>query len=69
MRGIETRRHDTPKFIKDFQKELLYTLFDADSSVEIIERTLENALLCVTKTIDKIMTGEIQTQDPIISKR
>ena len=69
MRGIETRRHDTPKFIKDFQKELLYTLFDADSSVEIIERTLENALLCVTKTIDKIMTGEIQTKDLIISKQ
>ena len=62
-RGIETRRHDTPKFIKDFQIELLYTLFDANSTTEIIDRTLENALLCVTKTIDKIMTGEIQTQD------
>ena len=69
MRGIETRRHDSPKFIKDFQKEVLYTLFDADSSTEITERTLENALLCVTKTIDKIMTGEIQTQDLIISKQ
>ena len=69
MRGIETRRHDSPKFIKDFQKEVLYTLFDADSSTEITERTLENAFLCVTKTIDKIMTGEIQTQDLIISKQ
>ena len=62
-RGIETRRHDTPKFIKDFQRELLYTLFDANSTTEIIDRTLENALFCVTKTIDKVMTGEIQTQD------
>ncbi len=68
-RGIETRRHDTPHFIKDFQTELLYTLFDADSSTEITDRTLEDALLCVTKTIDKIMTGEIQTQDLIISKQ
>src|SRR6476619_8394876 len=51
MRGIETRRHDSPNFIKDFQTELLYTLFDADSSTEITRRTLENALLCVTKTI------------------
>ena len=58
-RGIETRRHDTPKFIKDFQRELLYTLFDANSTTEIIDRTLENALFCVTKTIDKVMTGEI----------
>ena len=31
-RGIETRRHDTPKFIKDFQTELLYTLFDANNT-------------------------------------
>ena len=68
-RGIETRRHDTPKFIKDFQRELLYTLFDANSTTEIIDRTLENALFCVTKTIDKIMTGEIETADLIISKQ
>ena len=69
IRGIETRRHDTPKFIKDFQRELLYTLFDATSRIEIIDRTLENALFCVTKTIDKVMTGEIQTQDLVISKQ
>ena len=68
-RGIETRRHDTPKFIKDFQRELLYTLFDANSTREIIDRTLENALFCVTKTIDKVMTGEIDPADLIISKQ
>ena len=68
-RGIETRRHDTPKFIKDFQRELLFTLFDANSTTEIIDRTLENALFCVTKTIDKIMTGEIDPADLIISKQ
>jgi DNA polymerase elongation subunit (family B) len=68
-RGIETRRHDTPKFIKDFQRELLYTLFDANSTTEIINRTLENALFCITKTIDKIMTGEIDPADLIISKQ
>jgi DNA polymerase elongation subunit (family B) len=68
-RGIETRRHDTPKFIKDFQRELLYTLFDANSTTEIIDRTLENALFCVTKTIDKVMTGEIDSADLIISKQ
>ena len=31
-RGIETRRHDTPNFIKQFQTELLYTLFDCDNT-------------------------------------
>ena len=68
-RGIETRRHDTPKFIKDFQRELLYTLFDANSKTEINDRTLENALFCVTKTIDKVMTGEIDPANLIISKQ
>ena len=59
-RGIETRRHDTPNFIKQFQTELLYTLFDCDNSTEIFDRTFEEALRCITKTIDKVMTGEIE---------
>ena len=68
-RGIETRRHDTPNFIKQFQTELLYTLFDCDNAAEIYDKTLEEALFCITKTIDKIMTGEIELQDLIISKQ
>lgn len=68
-RGIETRRHDAPKFIKDFQTELLHILFDCDKSEDIQERTLEKALLCLTKTIDKVMTGEIENEDLVISKQ
>ena len=68
-RGIETRRHDTPNFIKQFQTELLYTLFDCDNTAEIYDKTLEEALFCITKTIDKVMTGEIQLQDLVISKQ
>ena len=68
-RGIETRRHDTPIFIKQFQTELLYTLFDCESTAEIYDKTLEEALFCITKTIDKVMTGEIHLQDLIISKQ
>jgi hypothetical protein len=47
-------------------KELLYTLFDADSTAEITDRTLESTLLCVSRTIDK---REIETQDLVISKQ
>ena len=68
-RGIETRRHDTPSFIKEFQIELLYTMFECDSSDQIFDKTLENALLCVTRTIDKVMTGEIKLQDLVITKQ
>jgi DNA polymerase elongation subunit (family B) len=68
-RGIETRRHDTPNFIKQFQIELLYILFNCDTTTEIYDKTLEEAFLCITKTIDKVMTREIDLQDLIISKQ
>jgi DNA polymerase elongation subunit (family B) len=67
-RGIEIRRHDAPNFIKEFQTELLYTLFDCRDSAEVLSKGYENALLLITKTIDKVMTGEIQLQDLVISK-
>jgi len=68
VRGIEARRHDAPNFIKDFQSELLYTLFDCKDSAEILSRGYENILLLVTKTIDKVMTGELELKDLIVSK-
>jgi DNA polymerase elongation subunit (family B) len=69
VRGIEIRRHDIPNFIKQFQTELLYTLFNCKDSAEVESKGYENALLLVTKAIDKIMTGEeIQQQDLVISK-
>jgi DNA polymerase elongation subunit (family B) len=68
VRGIEARRHDAPNFIKDFQSELLYTMFDCKDSTEILSRGYENALLLVTRTIDKIMAGELELKDLIVSK-
>ena len=69
VRGIEIRRHDIPNFIKQFQTELLYTLFNCKDSAEVESKGYENALLLVTKAIDKIMTGEeIQQEDLVISK-
>jgi DNA polymerase elongation subunit (family B) len=68
-RGIETRRHDTPSFIKQFQTELLYILFDCENTVEIYDKTLEEVLFCITQTIDKIMTNEIALEDFSLSKQ
>jgi len=48
---------------------LLYTLFDCKDSAEVASKGYENCLLLVTKTMDKIMTGEeIQQKDLVISK-
>jgi DNA polymerase elongation subunit (family B) len=69
IRAIEARRHDTPNFIKKFQTELLYTLFDCNESEEVATKGYENALLLVTRAIDKIMLGEdITAKDLVISK-
>jgi DNA polymerase elongation subunit (family B) len=69
MRGIETRRHDSPEFIKQFQRELLTILFDCDKIEDIYNLTLEKALYHLTMTIDKVMTGEVGAKDLIISKQ
>src|SRR5918995_2324209 len=70
VRGVEIRRHDTPRVIKEFQTELLSVLFDCEDSNEIINKGYENALLLVTKAIDKIMLGgkDITQEDLVISK-
>ncbi|MFL6338354.1 MAG: DNA polymerase domain-containing protein [Nitrososphaeraceae archaeon] len=69
VRGIEIRIHDVPAFIKRFQTQLIYTLFDCKDSSEVITKGYENALLLVTQAIDTIMTGEgLDDKDLIISK-
>jgi DNA polymerase elongation subunit (family B) len=64
-RGIEIRRRDEPNFIKT---QLLYTLFECKDSAEVLSKGFENALLLVTKTIDKVMAREIQIKDLVVSK-
>jgi DNA polymerase elongation subunit (family B) len=70
VRGVEIRRHDTPNLIKQFQNELLATLFDCKDSEEVISKGYENALLLVTKMIDRVMLGgeNITKNDLVISK-
>jgi DNA polymerase elongation subunit (family B) len=71
VRGVEIRRHDTPKLIKEFQTELLSTLFECKDIKEIMDKGYENALLLVTKAIDKIMLGgeeNVTQEDLVISK-
>jgi DNA polymerase elongation subunit (family B) len=55
--------------IKQFQTQLLYTRFDCKDSDQVVKKGYEDALLLVTQTIDKIMTGEgLAAEDLVISK-
>ena len=67
-RGTDTRRHDSPAFIKDFQSTLLTKLFDCNIYEEVLTIGYENALLYITESIDRLMNGEVQITDLVISK-
>jgi DNA polymerase elongation subunit (family B) len=67
-RGVDTRRHDSPAFIKEFQTTLLSKLFDCNSYEDVLTNGYQNAVLYITQTIDKLMNGEIQITDLLISK-
>jgi DNA polymerase elongation subunit (family B) len=41
VRGVEIRRHDTPNLIKQFQAELLTTLFDCKCKEEVIKKDMK----------------------------
>jgi DNA polymerase-2 len=51
-RGIETRRHDTPQFITQCQKEVLKIMSNADS----IQDIKQNKLSLITKQIDVFLS-------------
>ena len=67
-RGIDTRRHDSPVFIKEFQRTLLSKLFDCDDSTDVLLNGYQNALLYITHSVDKLMNGEIEITNLVISK-
>ena len=67
-RGIELRRHDTPKFIKDFQARLIGTLLNAESEEEVLNERYMKAYSIVVKTCDRIMSGEASPKELIINK-
>ena len=67
-RGIDTRRHDSPTFIKEFQRISLSKMFGCNTSEEVLTTGYENALLYITRSIDKLMNGEVQITDLVVSK-
>ena len=68
-RGIELRRHDTPKLIKELQKNLIKELFKYDSLDEVYNKGYRDAQLCLEKTLRRIINSEVPIEDLIITKR
>jgi len=68
VRGIETRRSDTPKFINDAQMDIIQVLAKARNSKEFIDKIPE-ALKTLMNHAKKLMEGKIPTTELLIAKR
>jgi DNA polymerase elongation subunit (family B) len=67
-RGIECRRHDCPPFIKNFQENLIRTLFDVETPEEVYSIGYKKALHYVFKTVDMLMSREVPIERLVVSK-
>ena len=50
-RGIKMRRHDTPRFIIEFQRNLILTLFDGENCEEVRTEGYAKARELIIKSI------------------
>ncbi len=68
MKGIESRRHDTPDLVKLFQKELIRVLFDVESAREVSSEGYEKAVRYVNEVLKEIKSGKTSISQLIVSK-
>jgi len=68
VRGLESRRHDTPPLIARMQREVLALLAEA-RDYDGYCRRLEEAVRLVARYEDRLANGEISVEDLIVSKR
>jgi DNA polymerase elongation subunit (family B) len=67
-RGIECRRHDSPAFIKNFQENLIQTLFDVEATDEIYSVGYRNASTYIFKILNKLMRKDVPIDGLVVSQ-
>ncbi len=67
VRGIEVRKHDTPRFVYNAQMEMINVFSKANNSKEFMQKIPE-ALNVVKAYRQKLLDGEVPIEDLIISK-
>jgi DNA polymerase elongation subunit (family B) len=67
-RGIELRRHDTPRFIMEFQRSLILALFSGESCEQVRIEGYAKARELISESIRRIMEGEVSARDLAASK-
>ena len=67
IRGVETRRRDTPKFVYDAQMEMINVFATANNAQEFL-RKIPEALKVVKAYRQKLLKGEVPVWDLIVTK-
>jgi DNA polymerase-2 len=66
MRGIEVRRHDTPKWISDVQMEIIDILVQA-SNIKDHSTYLPQILKLIRKALRRLRAGRVPVEDLLVS--
>jgi DNA polymerase-2 len=66
MRGVELRRHDTPKWISNVQMEIIDILAHA-SNVEDRSTYLPRILKLIRKALGRLRAGQVPVEDLLVS--
>jgi len=67
FRGIEARRRDTPKIVKDMQLEMLRKLAEANNPQELYEKAMQ-CLQIYRRYARKILLGEVSLEELSITR-
>ena len=68
QRGVEIRRHDTPRLIKRFQEELMTILFNARSAGEVVGENYRRAVEFTLQTYNRVLSGEVAVDELVVEK-
>ncbi len=68
-RGIELRRHDTPKYINNMQTEMLNTMFRHETVEQVRKGGMQEAHDVAARAITRVRLGKVDPVELIISKR
>jgi len=67
-RGIAPRRRDCPPFIKEFCKQLMRILFDAETVEDVLKTQYKKARKYVSETLKKIARGQVPLEKLVVRK-
>jgi len=67
-RGIEMRRHDTPRFIMEFQRNLILALLSGKNGKQVRTEGYAKARALIFEAIRRILEGDIPVRDLVVSK-